>query len=186
VIRFFDLLISTALIVALSPLFLLTLLAVWITIGPPIFCQDRVGQHREIFRLYKFRTMPLQTPSLPTHQLTDIEISHLGRLLRRFKLDELPQLLNVLLGDMSLVGPRPCLPSQSDLISLRSERLLYERRPGITGLSQLSGIDMSTPKLLAKVDALMFREFSICVYFMYIIRTGIGQGRGDRLRMPPK
>ena len=185
-IRFFDLVISTALIVALFPLILLTSLAVWVTIGPPIFCQDRVGQHREIFRLYKFRTMPLQTPTLPTHQLADIEISHLGLVLRQLKLDELPQLLNVLLGDMSLVGPRPCLPSQSDLINLRAERSLYERKPGITGLSQLSGIDMSTPKLLSKVDALMFREFSTCVYFMYIMRTGIGQGRGDRLRMPPK
>ena len=182
-IRVCDLLISTVLIVALCPLFFLTLLAVWIKIGPPIFCQDRVGLHRKIFRLYKLRTMPLQTPSLPTHQLADIEVSHLGKVLRRLKLDELPQLLNVLLGDMSLVGPRPCLPSQSDLINLRAERLLYERKPGITGLAQLSGIDMSTPKLLSKVDALMFREFSTCVYFMYIIRTGIGHGRGDRLPM---
>ena len=121
--------------------------------GPAIFRQVRVGQNGRPFTCLKFRTMAQGTPSVATHKVDPSQITRLGRVLRRFKLDELPQLVNVLRGEMSLVGPRPCLPSQSELIEARKERGILALRPGITGLAQVRGIDMRDPALLASVDA---------------------------------
>jgi len=126
--------------------------------------------------------MRLGTADLPTHLVASSAITPLGRLLRRTKLDELPQLWNVLRGDMSLVGPRPCLPSQSELIAARDAARVFFVRPGITGLSQIRGIDMSDPKLLAETDMEMLRGFNILVYFKLIYLTLIGRGRGDQVR----
>ncbi len=102
--------------------------------------------------------------------------------LRRTKLDELPQLWNVLKGEMSLVGPRPCLLNQHELIEERVKRGVFDVRPGITGLAQVNGIDMSTPKLLAETDARMLHANSIASYFRYIVLTVAGKGAGDRIR----
>ena len=99
--------------------------------------------------------------------------------LRRTKLDELPQLWNVLLGDMSLVGPRPGLFNQNELTAARSAQGVFAARPGITGLAQVNGIDMSTPELLAKTDAQMLRELSVTNYFRFIVLTVLGKGTGD-------
>jgi len=106
----------------------------------------------------------------------------LGRFLRRTKLDELPQLWNVLKGELSLVGPRPCLFNQTELIEERASRGVFAARPGITGLAQIIGIDMSTPRLLAETDARMLQRLGLAAYFTYITKTVTGAGRGDRIR----
>ena len=106
----------------------------------------------------------------------------MGHLLRKVRLDELPQLWNVLKGEMSLVGPRPCLFSQEDLISEREKRRVLNARPGITGLAQLNGIDMSTPVLLAETDEKMLATLGVKDYFRFIFMTIVGKGAGDRVK----
>ena len=123
--------------------------------GKPIFKQHRLGLNKQIFMMYKFRTMPLGTNNVASHLVDSSEITVFGHLLRRTKLDELPQLWNILKGDMSFVGPRPCLCNQHSLISYRLKRNVFCVRPGITGLAQIQGIDMSSPELLANTDSLM-------------------------------
>jgi lipopolysaccharide/colanic/teichoic acid biosynthesis glycosyltransferase len=111
-------------------------------------------------------------------------VTVIGAFLRRSKLDELPQLWNVLRGDMSLVGPRPGLPGQHELVRARESEGVFSARPGITGLAQLRGIDMSTPELLALTDAEMLRRLNLKSYFAYIFQTVLGGGAGDRVRSP--
>ena len=123
------------------------------------------------FFLIKFRTMPKDVRSAGTHLMRNIKLSSFGYFLRRTKLDEIPQLFNVLSGDMSLVGPRPCLFNQRRLISERKKRGVYKVRPGITGLAQISGINMKTPTLLAKTDQKMIKSMSLYKYFYYIFET---------------
>lgn len=122
--------------------------------GPAIFAQTRVGRHGHPFRVFKFRSMRTDTVEQPTHFAKRTDVTRMGHHLRRFKLDELPQLWNVLKGEMSLVGPRPCLLSQHELIDERSRRGVLDLRPGITGLAQVVGCDMSEPRRLARIDAL--------------------------------
>jgi lipopolysaccharide/colanic/teichoic acid biosynthesis glycosyltransferase len=109
-------------------------------------------------------------------------ITKWGWFLRKSKLDELPQLFNVLKGDMSFVGPRPNLFNQLELIEERAKRGLYSVRPGITGLAQINKIDMSTPQLLAETDAKMIDHLNVWYYFKYIFLTVFGKGFGDRVR----
>jgi len=150
--------------------------------GSPLFVQERVGRGKQPFKLVKFRTMSKDTASVASHLASSASITKLGDFLRRTKLDELPQLWNVLKGDMSLVGPRPNLFNQEELINLRNELGVYDVRPGITGLSQIKDIDMSTPELLAKTDADMISTMSVANYFKYIFLTVTGKGQGDRVR----
>jgi O-antigen biosynthesis protein WbqP len=170
-IRLFDILLSLAGLILFLPLFLLILLIGLFDTGSPIFLQKRVGLNLEIFFLVKFRTMKLNTLSLSTHLVDKSNITFYGYYLRKFKLDELPQLWNVLKGDMSLVGPRPCLPSQKRLIKERKIRKVFKVKPGITGLAQISGINMRTPTLLSKTDLKMIKKMSLSNYFYYILRT---------------
>jgi len=149
-IRLFDILLSLAGLILFLPLFLLILLIGLFDTGSPIFLQKRVGLNLEIFFLVKFRTMKLNTLSLSTHLVDKSNITFYGYYLRKFKLDELPQLWNVLKGDMSLVGPRPCLPSQKRLIKERKIRKVFKVKPGITGLAQISGINMRTQHYFLK------------------------------------
>ena len=152
--RAFDFLSALFGLVLFSPLIVLLALFVRIeTPGPGLFSQDRVGRHGRIFRCYKLRTMYRETPNVPTHVSSAGQITRLGKVLRTTKIDELPQLWNVLKGDMSLVGPRPCLPQQSELVSERKRRGVLDLRPGITGIAQVKGVDMSDPVRLAEVDA---------------------------------
>lgn len=150
--------------------------------GSPLFQQERVGRHQRPFVLVKFRTMRQGTASVASHLASSTAITPFGSFLRRTKLDELPQLWNVLLGDMSLVGPRPCLFNQHELIAERGARGVFNARPGITGLAQVNGIDMSTPRLLAEVDASMLNELTLVSYFRFIFMTAFGKGAGDRVK----
>jgi O-antigen biosynthesis protein WbqP len=146
--------------------------------GKSIFAQVRVGRNGRLFTCYKLRTMYSGTANLPTHQVEASAVTPVGELLRRFKIDELPQLWNVLLGDMSLVGPRPCLPSQVELVDARKRLGVFTVRPGITGLAQISGIDMSDPIRLAEIDARYVRTQSVLGDLRLIWATLRGQGVG--------
>ena len=168
-------------LVILSPLLLILVFLGFLDTGFPIFRQVRVGRIQRPFILFKFRTMKPETASIDTHLVDPAYITQLGLFLRRTKLDELPQLWNVLKGEMSLVGPRPCLFSQNELIAERAARGVFAVRPGITGLAQIKGIDMSTPELLAQTDAEMIASFSLRHYFRYILLTLLGKGSGDRV-----
>ena len=121
------------------------------------------------------------TVQIATHLANASAVTALGKILRKIKVDELPQLWNVIKGEMSLVGPRPCLKNQTELIRARQKLGVFSVRPGITGLSQIRGIDMSEPDLLARMDAEMIKNMSIRKYFKYIFLTAIGCGRGDKV-----
>ncbi|ESY71541.1 sugar transferase [Mesorhizobium sp. M0051] len=150
----FDLAGAALLLVVTSPVLALAVLAVRVSSpGPAIFSQTRVGRDGRLFRCHKLRTMYVGTPSLPSHEAPPNSVTSVGKVLRKFKLDELPQFWNVLKGEMSLVGPRPCLPTQAELIECRRRLGVLAALPGITGLAQIKGIDMSNPKLLAETDA---------------------------------
>ena len=170
-IRFFDVLFSLIGLVFLSPLLILIFIICLFDNGSPIFIQKRIGYNLRSFSLIKFRTMPIGVKSAGTHLIKNIKFTSFGYFLRKTKIDEIPQLLNVFLGDMSLVGPRPCLPNQTKLISERKKRGVFKVRPGITGLAQISGINMKTPTLLAKTDQKMIKDMSLYNYFYYIFKT---------------
>ncbi|SFR42281.1 Sugar transferase involved in LPS biosynthesis (colanic, teichoic acid) [Marinobacter gudaonensis] len=181
VLRFFDITLSLVGLIVLFPAFLILLFIGFIDTGSPLFRQTRVGRKRKPFVLTKFRTMKAGTDSVATHLVDAGAITPFGRFLRASKLDELPQLWNVLKGDMSLVGPRPCLPIQQELIAERDSLGVFEARPGITGLAQIQGIDMSTPALLAKTDHQMLNDLGCRQYFRLILFTALGKGAGDRV-----
>lgn len=181
-IRILDIVLSALGLVVLSPVLLVIFIASLFDTGSPFFFQTRVGRHQRPFVLVKFRTMHPETASVATHLADAKAITPFGRILRRTKLDELPQLWNVLKGEMSLVGPRPCLQSQAELISERSARKVFDSRPGITGLAQIQGIDMSTPALLARTDAAMIEDLNLRTYAAYILLTVSGKGSGDKVR----
>ena len=150
--------------------------------GSPLFFQQRVGKNKKSFTLIKFRTMSVETKSVASHLASTSSITKLGVFLRKTKLDELPQLWNVLTGDMSLVGPRPNLYNQEELITARSNKSVYDVRPGITGLAQIQNIDMSTPYKLATIDEVMIKTMSLKNYFLYIVKTITGSGSGDAVK----
>ena len=180
-IRFLDVCLATiGLLVALPLLVTIALVGLFDT-GSPLFLQQRVGRFQKPFTLIKVRTMKKGTESVATHLARSTDITPFGRFLRQTKLDELPQLWNVLVGQMSLVGPRPCLPGQRRLILERDSRGVFDSRPGITGLAQVKHIDMSTPVLLSETDQEMLRQLNLRTYFKYLFLTLIGNGRGDRV-----
>lgn len=150
--------------------------------APAVFRQVRVGRDRRPFTLYKLRTMSTGTGDRASHEVSEVQITRVGRILRRTKLDELPQLINVIRGDMSFVGPRPCLPSQEALVGERDRRGVYAVRPGITGPAQLAGIDMSTPLELAKADAGYAARVGLIDDLRYIYLTAMGRGSGDAVK----
>lgn len=170
------------LIIAFPVLLVIYVLGLFDT-GSPLFRQERVGRHQKPFVLVKFRTMKIDTASVASHLASSASITRMGAFLRKTKLDELPQLWNVLKGEMSLVGPRPGLFNQQELTTERAQRGVFDVRPGITGLAQVSDIDMSTPKLLAETDQRMIRELTLAHYFKYILMTVLGKGAGDRVRL---
>jgi lipopolysaccharide/colanic/teichoic acid biosynthesis glycosyltransferase len=181
-IRVFDIIISILGILILCPILFLLIILGYLDTGSPIFLQKRMGKDQKPFFLIKYRSMNRNTPTVPTHMSSKSSITRFGSFIRKSKLDELLQLFNVLIGDMSLVGPRPNLFSQSELIEERQRRKVYSVLPGITGLAQINKIDMSTPSLLAEIDAKMISRFNLVLYFKYIFKTLLGKGFGDVLR----
>lgn len=180
-IRLFDLVFSALGLLLGFPLLLVLVVIGFFDTGSPIFRQERVGRNKKPFTLVKFRTMKKDTASIASHLASADAITPFGRLLRCTKLDELPQLWNVLKGEMSLVGPRPCLFNQDELIAQRESRGVLSARPGITGLAQVNDIDMSTPVLLAETDEKMLKSLTVGAYFKYILMTVSGKGAGDRV-----
>lgn len=182
-IRFFDFIFALVGILILSPIALILMVIGIFDTGSPIFKQERVGKNQQPFNLYKFRTMDVNTKSVATHLASQSSVTKFGSFLRKTKLDELPQLVNVLFGTMSLVGPRPCLYNQKDLIKVREELGVFTFLPGITGLAQVSRIDMSTPTRLAEADAKMLANMSLKNYFKFILSTVFGSGQGDNIQV---
>jgi O-antigen biosynthesis protein WbqP len=170
--RAFDMIVASAVLLLGMPILLLVGVAVKIqSTGPAIFSQTRVGRHGTLFRCHKFRSMMHGTQEVPTHLASRSEITNVGVFLRRTKVDEFPQFWNVLKGEMTLVGPRPCLPSQTDLIEARRRRGVLSLRPGITGLAQVRGVDMSTPDKLAEVDAEYLSSQTFALDMRILFRT---------------
>lgn len=165
----------------------LVAIPIWLECGgSPFFWQVRLGKDERPFRLLKLRTMAIGTQQTGSHDVGRASILKTGAILRKLKIDELPQLWNVLLGDMSLVGPRPGLPVQQDLTDARRAERVYALRPGITGLAQIDGIDMSTPKLLAKRDACYLGPWSLKQDISILVQTLVGKGRGDAAKPASK
>ena len=177
--RTIDLLAAISGCLILFPLLIAIYLMGLVDTGSPLFFQERVGKNKRAFTLVKFRTMTVDTKSVASHLASHASITKLGLVLRKTKLDELPQLWNVLNGDMSSVGPRPNLFNQIQLIDEREKMGVYSVLPGITGLAQIQNIDMSTPAKLALADSTMIKEMTLKNYFLYIIKTVSGSGRGD-------
>ena len=181
-LRFFDIIFSTLGLIFGTPVFLIILILGFLDTGSPLLFQLRVGYKQKPFKLVKFRTMKLNAIPVATHFADVSDITLFGKFLRNKKLDELPQLWNVLKGDMSLVGPRPCLINQIEIIEERIFHGVFDVRPGITGLAQVNGIDMSIPRVLAITDKKMIEELTVISYFKYIVLTLIGHGAGDRVK----
>ncbi|MDD7568925.1 MAG: sugar transferase [[Actinobacillus] rossii] len=181
-IRIFDFIFSFLGIILLLPLGVILYIIGLFDTGSPIFIQERVGKNKQPFKLIKFRTMNISAKSVATHLANSAEITKYGAFLRKTKLDELPQLINVLKGEMSLVGPRPNLFSQTEVIVERDKQGIYNYLPGITGLAQINEVDMSMPKKLAAMDIQMLKNLTLKGYFYYLLMTVLGKGQGDRVK----
>ncbi|WP_197411203.1 sugar transferase [Colwellia sp. TT2012] len=181
-IRLLDFCFSLLGLVFAFPFFIIIFIIGLFDTGSPVFRQERVGRNKKPFTLIKFRTMKIDTASVASHLASSASITPFGSFLRKTKLDELPQLWNVLKGEMSLVGPRPGLFNQDELTAARDIHGVYSVRPGITGEGQVNDIDMSTPELLAEIDAKMIRELNLKNYFKFILQTVTGKGSGDRIK----
>ena len=156
----------------ISPFLFFAAIAIIIEDGMPIlFAQERIGKDQSIFKIIKIRTLKIGAPNIGTHQLENEYKLKCGKLIRKIKLDEFPQLINVLKGDINLIGPRPGLVSQIDLTQNRNAKGIYEIKPGITGLSQVLGYDMSDPAKLAEIDKIYIQKQSLYVDFLILIST---------------
>jgi len=156
----------------ISPFLFFAAIAIIIEDGMPVlFIQERIGKNQSIFNIIKIRTLKIGAPNIGTHQLENKYKLKCGKLIRKIKLDEFPQLINVLKGDINLIGPRPGLVSQIDLTQNRNAKGIYEIKPGITGLSQVLGYDMSDPAKLAEIDKIYIQKQSLYVDFLILIST---------------
>lgn len=180
--RLIDIAVSAAgLIVALPVIAVIALIIRLETPGNPFFGQTRVGRNERPFTIWKLRSMHQGTPALGTHEVAASALTRTGSLIRKTKLDELPQLINILSGHMSLVGPRPCLPNQAEVIAERRKKNVFEARPGVTGLAQIRGIDMSMPVELAACDRTyldtqsLALDLSICLQTLTATLKGSGR-----------
>ena len=173
--RVLDFLISLFALIILSPLFLIVSVGVLISDGSPVFFrQKRVGKNNELFEIYKFRTMKRGTENVASNDLSDadVKITRFGRILRATSIDELPQLLNILNGSMSLIGPRPLIPEETRIRELREKYNVYSVRPGLTGWAQVNGRDNVSAEKKALLDKEYVEKqslmFDIKIFFMTI------------------
>ena len=173
--RVLDFLISLFALIILSPLFLIVSVGVLISDGSPVFFrQKRVGKNNELFEIYKFRTMKRGTENVASNDLSDadVKITKFGKILRATSIDELPQLLNILNGSMSLIGPRPLIPEETRIRELREKYNVYSVRPGITGWAQVNGRDNVSAEKKALLDKEYVEKqslmFDIKIFFMTI------------------
>ena len=156
----------------LIPVIVFSLLLVLIEDGFPLFfIQDRLGFDKKVFKIYKIRTMYNDTPSIATHDVSDSHYLKTGHILRKLKIDELPQVINFIKGDINLIGPRPGLPNQNELTRCRNKNNIFEIIPGISGLAQVLGYDMSNPSLLSKIDRLYIERKSVKLDLIIFIAT---------------
>lgn len=180
--RMLDVLIAIVILIIFLPIFAVLGTAIRLeSSGPAIFAQSRVGKEKVIFKLYKFRTMKRDTVVAGTHEVSASAVTKMGKFLRRTKLDELPQAINLIRGEMTLIGPRPCLPSQRELIEARDALGVYSIRPGITGYAQIRGIDMSRPYELAQSDYIYMKLQSFALNLKILFLTILGRGYGDHV-----
>lgn len=178
--RLFDLLVALGLAPIAIPICLIAAIPIWFEArASPFFRQVRVGQNGSPFSILKLRTMALGTREAASHEVGAATLLKSGRIYRRLKIDELPQLWNVLNGSMSLVGPRPHLPSQTVLTDERRRHGVLAMKPGITGVSQVAGLDMSNPYQLAEVDAAYLGGWSLSRDIEILWQTVAGRGNGD-------
>lgn len=183
--KFFKRAIDLLFVVTVFVLLWWALILIWILVkrdskGSGIFAQQRVGQHGKNITCYKFRTMKENTAQIGTHEVGTHAITKIGHFLRKTKLDELPQIWNILLNEMSLIGPRPCLPVQKELIEERQKRGVLNLKPGISGLAQINDIDMSNPERLGRYDEKYLKLQSLLLDIKIIIATALGRGQGDK------
>ena len=181
--RFFDIILAIFLIAVFGiPMLAIAVLIKMTSTGPVLYWSDRVGKDNRIFRMPKFRTMKIDTPVVATHLLTspDKYLTSMGRILRKFSLDELPQLFSVLRGEMSFVGPRPALYNQEDLIGMRTDKGIHELVPGITGWAQVNGRDDLPIDQKVKLDEfyLHHRSFLLDVKTIYLTVFSVAAGKG--------
>lgn len=170
--RLIDILISGVSILLLSPIYILTGLIIYLQdFGPVIFKQKRIGQNGVTFLFYKFRSMPINTPNVQSTEVNKLKITPFGKIIRRTSIDELPQLFNILKGDMSIVGPRPCIPTQGNLISLRSDNQALKLKPGLTGWAQINSYDFMPETEKAKFDGYYFTNLSFILDLKIIFST---------------
>lgn len=163
------------------------LLGSWLAVkltskGPGIFAQKRIGKNGAVFTCFKFRTMAQGTKEAGTHELTKDNVTRVGQFLRKTKIDELPQIWNILKKEMSLVGARPCLPKQQSLIDARARRGVLNEIGGITGWAQIHNVDMSDPSRITELDAEYYLLRTITLDVNIILATATGRGQGDRVK----
>lgn len=169
-------------LIVLAPLLLLIALLIRMTDpGPVMFRQERVGRDGKLFVFFKFRSMPVSTPNVQSSELSEVRLRPVGRLIRRTNLDELPQLYNVLRGDMSLIGPRPAIPAQANLIRLRSENGSLALRPGLTGWAQVNAFDGMSEEQKSDYDCVYARRIGFWLDMYIVLRTVV-----YLLKPPPK
>ncbi len=172
--RLFDIMLAVTLIIILSPLFLLIGIIIFVQdFGTPIFKQNRVGRYGNEFRFYKFRSMPLKTPNVESHEKDKLKITPFGKFIRRTNLDELPQFFNVLKGDMSFIGPRPPILSQKKLVQLRKENGSLFLRPGLTGWAQVNSYDNMPEQEKAKFDGEYAEKISLKMDLLILLKTAV-------------
>lgn len=170
--RILDVVLSLAALIVLSPIMICVAAAILLgDPGPIIFRQLRVGKDGKNFAFFKFRSMPVNTRNVPSAELSAITISGVGKFIRRTNLDELPQLFSILLGEMSIVGPRPCLPSQRDLIDVRLGNNALSCRPGLTGLAQVNSYNGMPLEKKASWDGIYASKITFWGDFSIILKT---------------
>lgn len=172
--RFFDFLISLVLLILLSPIFLIVAILIKLNSkGPVFFVQDRIGKNNDIFKLYKFRTMKVGTPNLATDKLGNAQsyLTAVGKALRKTSLDELPQLINIIKGDMTFVGPRPALYNQYNLKELRTKAGVHVLLPGITGWAQINGRDHNDDAQKTELDRYYLEHKSFILDIKIVVMT---------------